>query len=248
MVRKIIQIGNELLVKKSKELAFPLSNEDKNLITDLLDTARSVGDKAAGLSAPQLGVNKRVAICRRIDVEELVTKLNDQKYIPLNFDIVSATKKLIANNDILVEANIEKAVSLLKLSKVEKKVTKPDLVTMFNKADDLLWLCIINPVVTFENDYETIYWEGCLSVGIGKNALYAPIPRTEVIDFEYFNMRGEKIKMRTSNYFAHAILHEIDHLNGVLFISLVDNIKNIWKSGELDEYIKLNKKYPDIIE
>jgi peptide deformylase len=61
-------------------------------------------------------------------------------------------------------------------------------------------------------------------------------------------MKGEKIKMRTSNYFAHAILHEIDHLNGVLFISLVDNIKNIWKSGELDEYIKLHKKYPDIIE
>ena len=248
MVRKIIQIGNEVLVKKSRELSFPLSNEDKNLITDLLDTARSVGDKAAGLSAPQLGVNKRVAFCRRIDVEELITKLNDQKYIPLDFDIVSATKKLISNNNVLVEANIEKAVSLLNLSKVEKKVTKPELTLMFNKADDLLWLCIINPVVTYENDYETIYWEGCLSVGIGKNALYAPIPRTEVIDFEYFNMKGEKITMRTSNYFAHAILHEIDHLNGVLFISLVSNIKNIWKSGELDTYIKEHKKYPDIIE
>ena len=76
--------------------------------------------------------------------------------------------------------------------------------------------------------------------------MYAPVARTEIITFTYFDTDGQKHEMKTKNYFAHVVLHEIDHMEGVLFLSRVDNIENIWKAEELDNYIKAHKKYPEI--
>ena len=55
--------------------------------------------------------------------------------------------------------------------------------------------------------------EGCLSVE-GFRGLVA---RPEVIDIEYFNRHGEKQTLHAEGYFARVFLHEMDHLDGILF-------------------------------
>lgn len=219
MIRKIIQIGDTRLVTESTDVKFPLSNEDKELIIDLQDTLNGTGDLGAGISAVQIGVNKRI-------------------FIACDIDTVSAIKK---------------AKSLEKLSKIKvAEETIGDKPYFINSSlEDIkkhaiaeLTYVVINPRLIFENEYETYYWEGCLSVGVGDDALYAPIARSEIVEIEYYNPNGDKVKLRAANYFAHVILHEIDHLEGKLFLSRVTDLSKIWKSGDLDRYFSKHNKYP----
>lgn len=236
MIRKILQIGNPLLEKKSEDIKFPLSNEDKKLISDLIDTAKSVGDTGAGMSAVQIGILKKVSVNRRVDIEEKLFKM--QKDMRFNGyskkEIVKYTKELLKNESVKIE------------KREGENFNKKLITEIIKKLDAKFWLLTINPKIIYENEYETHYWEGCLSVGRGKDALFAPVARSEKITFSYQDLDGNKIEMKTSNYFAHVILHEIDHMEGVLFISKVRNLENIWRSEDLDKYIKEHKKYPAI--
>lgn len=68
MPKKIVQMGNKILESPSNEADFN-SSEVKTLISDMLEVLNEIADKSAGLSAPQIGVGLRVAICRRMDLE-----------------------------------------------------------------------------------------------------------------------------------------------------------------------------------
>lgn len=55
--------------------------------------------------------------------------------------------------------------------------------------------------------------EGCLSVP----AFRGLVERPKSIEIEYFNRHGEKITLAAEGYFARVFLHEMDHLDGILF-------------------------------
>lgn len=56
--------------------------------------------------------------------------------------------------------------------------------------------------------------EGCLSLPY----YYGPLKRSDSVTLEYLNEKGEKITENFEAFNAQIILHEVDHLNGVLFI------------------------------
>ena len=72
---------------------------------------------------------------------------------------------------------------------------------------------IINPVVTSQNG-ETIYQEGCLSVP----SFYEDIQRFETITINYQDREGNAKTIEADGLLSIALQHEIDHLNGILFI------------------------------
>lgn len=72
---------------------------------------------------------------------------------------------------------------------------------------------IINPEVT-EKEGKDIAEEGCLSIP-DRNGLVA---RPESIKLTAYNRHGEKYQKEFTGLAARAILHEIDHLDGVLFV------------------------------
>lgn len=96
---------------------------------------------------------------------------------------------------------------------------------------------MINPKITAESKKQAGYWEACASCGVGEDQLFAKVYRPERITVKYTNLKGEKVKKKAKGFFAHVILHEIDHMNGILFIDLVKKDK-IWKLRDLNEYIK----------
>jgi peptide deformylase len=68
--------------------------------------------------------------------------------------------------------------------------------------------------------------EGCLSLPY----YYGPLKRAKSVKVEYLNENGEKITEEFENFDAQIILHEIDHLNGVLFIDhLLKEKKPLYK-------------------
>ncbi len=72
---------------------------------------------------------------------------------------------------------------------------------------------MINPVITQKNG-ETVYQEGCLSVP----SFYEDINRYENITVNYQDRDGNTKRVEADGLLSIAIQHEIDHLNGILFI------------------------------
>ena len=76
---------------------------------------------------------------------------------------------------------------------------------------------VINPII-IKKEGETTYQEGCLSVP----AFYEDVNRFEFINIEYQNRYGEKQTLNADGLLSIAIQHEIDHLNGILYIDHLD--------------------------
>ena len=84
-------------------------------------------------------------------------------------------------------------------------------------VDDVMPLVLINPKLK-----PTGKWvsgpEGCLSFP----EIYADITRTESVEVEALDDQGEPIQFSCTGLLAKAVMHEVDHLNGVLFIDRMD--------------------------
>lgn len=76
---------------------------------------------------------------------------------------------------------------------------------------------LINPVITEQSNEKEILEEGCLSIP-DRNG---EVIRSKKVTVKALNREGKEIKIRADGYMARAIQHEVDHLNGILFIDKV---------------------------
>lgn len=79
-------------------------------------------------------------------------------------------------------------------------------------------LILINPKIVKKSQKKEKMEEGCLSVP----NLYGQVERSEKIKIEYQNQFGKKNTLKAEELLSRVIQHEIDHLNGVLFIDKVE--------------------------
>lgn len=96
-------------------------------------------------------------------------------------------------------------------------------------------LKLINPeIISFSNDLAD-FEEGCLSLP----SQFAKVTRPNDIILRYKNIRGDKIEKKFTGIEATCIQHEVDHLDGKLF---VDHISKLRKNIILKKLIKYKKK------
>lgn len=89
-------------------------------------------------------------------------------------------------------------------------------------------LFMLNPKITKRSWAKAIDDEGCLSIldKKGKN-IYGKVSRHKKIKCNFIDEKGKKRSLEASDMLARAIQHEIDHLDGILFIDrLVDSSSN----------------------
>mgnify|MGYP000942981165 CR=1 FL=1 len=79
----------------------------------------------------------------------------------------------------------------------------------------------VNPVIKNKNPEKATYEEGCLSVP----NQFAQIDRPSRCDIEYLDYNGEKQILNAEGLMATCIQHEIDHLEGILFIDYLSKLK-----------------------
>lgn len=83
-------------------------------------------------------------------------------------------------------------------------------------------LFLINPQIVKKSWAKKIEEEGCLSVlGDQGEIIYAPVERHKKITCLYFNEKGAPKKINAAEIIARVIQHEIDHLDGILFIDKI---------------------------
>ncbi len=91
---------------------------------------------------------------------------------------------------------------------------------------------IINPKIISCSDQKEKDWEGCLCIP----GIRGLVPRYKHIFTEYTTSEGEKKKQKFSDFIARIFQHELDHLNGIVYLDRLDSIKNIITDKE---YFKL---------
>lgn len=82
-------------------------------------------------------------------------------------------------------------------------------------------LVVINPEVVAQGDKPSFYEEGCLSIP----DYYAEVERPETVTVNYLDLDGKKQSVIADGLLATCLQHEIDHLNGVLFIDHISKLK-----------------------
>jgi len=79
----------------------------------------------------------------------------------------------------------------------------------------------VNPLLKNKNSNFSTYEEGCLSVP----DQFAEVNRPSSCEVEYLDYNGKKIFLKTSGLLATCIQHEMDHLEGILFIDYLSKLK-----------------------
>ena len=79
----------------------------------------------------------------------------------------------------------------------------------------------VNPIIKNKNKEKVKYEEGCLSVP----DQFAEIERPNTCEVEYLDYDGKKQLLKTDGLLATCIQHEMDHLEGVLFIDYLSKLK-----------------------
>ncbi len=87
----------------------------------------------------------------------------------------------------------------------------------------------INPSITILDEQEQEYWEGCLSVP----DLRGLVPRPRKVQVDYLALDGDSRSIVAEGFLATVLQHELDHLDGVLFI---DRMRDMTKLATLEEY------------
>lgn len=101
---------------------------------------------------------------------------------------------------------------------------------------------IVNPVLELVGEDRAEFFEGCLSLS-GYSAL---VPRSRAVRVTCLDERGESRVIEASGWYARILQHEVDHLNGTLYIdrmrtrslTTMENLTEFWKGRPVAEIKK----------
>ena len=124
-----------------------------------------------------------------------------------------------------VQIGILKRLVVIDISK-EKEKKKP--------------LFLINPEIISKSKNTSTYEEGCLSLP----GHFAEIERPAECQIKYIDYEGKKQEIKVNGLLSTCIQHEIDHLNGILFIDYLSKLK---KNMILKKLVKHKKELNKIV-
>ena len=101
---------------------------------------------------------------------------------------------------------------------IPKRIIVMDISKNENKKEPRYF---VNPVIINKDNLKATYEEGCLSVP----DQFAEIDRPKNCDVEYLDYYGEKKLLKAEGLLATCIQHEMDHLEGILFIDYLSKLK-----------------------
>ncbi len=105
--------------------------------------------------------------------------------------------------------------------------------TRYPYAPDVPPFAVINPVILAHSDATSKDWEGCLSLP----GIRGLVPRYEWIDVSYQTYDGGTVETRYEGFMARVFQHELDHINGHVFIDRVESTHELMMEQEWQQQI-----------
>ena len=103
------------------------------------------------------------------------------------------------------------------------------------KDDPKKPLVFINPELVWTSDEKAVYEEGCLSIP----EYYEDVERPAEVKVKYLDLDGKPQEVAANGLLATCLQHEIDHLNGILFI---DHISKLKRNRVIKKFTKAAKR------
>ena len=107
------------------------------------------------------------------------------------------------------------------LAAIQVGVPKRVIVIDLSKEEEKNPLYFVNPKIIVKSKNNSTYEEGCLSVP----GQFADIERPNECHVSYLDYNGQKKELKAEGLLATCIQHEIDHLEGILFIDYLSKLK-----------------------
>jgi peptide deformylase len=99
-------------------------------------------------------------------------------------------------------------------------------------APEIPLTVVINPVVTPLTEQMEDGWEGCLSVPDMRGV----VPRHTAVRLECLDREGKAVDVVAKDFFARVIQHETDHLNGIVYIDRIRDLRTLSHIAEWQRY------------
>ena len=93
----------------------------------------------------------------------------------------------------------------------------------------------INPEIVWSSDEKAVYEEGCLSIP----EIYSDVERPAQVKVKYLDLEGELHEIEANGLLSTCLQHEVDHLNGILFI---DHLSRLKRQRIIKKFTKVAKR------
>jgi len=133
-------------------------------------------------------------------------------------------EKVTKNEQILMDDMLETMYHAngIGLAAIQIGIPKRIIVMDISKKDgEKNPMYFVNPIIKNRNKDMSTYEEGCLSVP----NQFAEVDRPATCEVEYLDYNGEKKLLKANGLLATCIQHEMDHLEGILFIDYLSKLK-----------------------
>ena len=121
------------------------------------------------------------------------------------------------------------------LAAIQIGVPKRVIVIDLSKEEEKTPLYFVNPKIIIKSKNNSTYEEGCLSVP----GQFAEVDRPNKCHVRYLDYNGQKRELKAEGLLATCIQHEMDHLEGILFIDYLSKLKKNYIVKKLSK----QKKY-----
>ncbi|MCY4524522.1 MAG: peptide deformylase [Halobacteriovoraceae bacterium] len=108
----------------------------------------------------------------------------------------------------------------------------------YHNAPETPLIVIINPRISILSEKKQGYWEGCLSIPGMRG--FVERPRKIQVDFQ--DLKGEKQSLQLKGFLATVFQHELDHLDGVLYVDHLKSMDKFCFEAEFREYYDKQNK------
>ena len=209
-LRNIVVEGDPILRKRAKKIE-KVGEKERIIFLDMLETMRDAD--GCGLAAPQVGLMKRMIV---VELAERETE-----------DLDEAASKT-QEDEAASKTQEDEAASNTQEDEVASN-TQEDEAPITDERKKIVYM-LANPEI-IHSEGSQIGSEGCLSVPGFTGKVERPL-RIKLKGLDYDN---NEVIIDAEGFFAVAISHEIDHLNGILFTDIASEIVDIEESKDFPE-------------
>lgn len=111
------------------------------------------------------------------------------------------------------------------------------------ETEDVCQTVLINPEIT-AREGEWMAEEGCLSIP----GYVGTVPRAEKVTVRGKDRRGKDVRLKTDGRLAHVLQHEIDHLDGILYIDYLPSLDDLRKVEPEERKARFRRRATDAAE
>lgn len=219
-IPEIVQAGHPALHTPAKEVIFSEIKTAKvqKVIQDMVAALESQED-GVGLAAPQIGVSLRIFVVAGFIFDRIkrAEERAEERALKAEQSKTDHTSKV---DEASFDDEHENIISEeTHLNDENNKTSSKSKALAANKSPHQIF---INPVIVKESkEKKWMDGEGCLSV----RWLYGKVRRSTRVTLRAYNEKGEIVERGASGILAHIFQHEVDHLDGILFIEKAKDIQ-----------------------